>query len=178
MAGQKALEVTGVQKLSLRELSRDLGVSHTAPLRHFADKQALLDALALDGWQKLEASLNGATGRDVTERFTSVGVTYVRFAREHPVLLELMGVAKQRSDVPQELLDAANRARASGPRIIAKAQARGEIIEGDPEQLSLVLYGCIHGLVSMAHQEHCKSHPLEDIVRFAVSHVMTGLRPR
>ena len=51
----------GVGALSLRELARDLGVSHGAPSRHFPDKQALLDALALDGFERLRVDL--ADGR-------------------------------------------------------------------------------------------------------------------
>jgi AcrR family transcriptional regulator len=43
--------------LSLRELSRVVGVSHTSPRRHFADRQALLDALARTGFQRLDATL-------------------------------------------------------------------------------------------------------------------------
>src|SRR3954453_21421902 len=43
--------------LSLRELARQAGVSHGAPRRHFADKQALLDALAVDGFERLGAAL-------------------------------------------------------------------------------------------------------------------------
>ncbi len=46
-AAEKALEARGAQNISLRELSRDVGVSHTSPRRHFANKQALMDALAL-----------------------------------------------------------------------------------------------------------------------------------
>jgi Bacterial regulatory proteins, tetR family len=45
-----AREARGVQHLSLRELSRELGVSHASPQRHFATKQDLIDALALMGF--------------------------------------------------------------------------------------------------------------------------------
>ena len=52
------------EDLSLRELARRAGVSHAAPRRHFADKQALLDALAEDGFSRLGALLSeAATGR-------------------------------------------------------------------------------------------------------------------
>ena len=47
-------------ELSLRELARKVGVSHGAPRRHFADKQDLLDALALDGFQRLGPQLAAA----------------------------------------------------------------------------------------------------------------------
>ena len=54
-AAENALETGGVQGLTLRELSRELGVSHTSPLRHFANKQALLNGLrsaVLRGWAR------------------------------------------------------------------------------------------------------------------------------
>src|ERR1700690_2322989 len=50
----------GVEELSLRELARAVGVSHGAPRRHFPDRQALLDALAEDGVERLGAQLRGA----------------------------------------------------------------------------------------------------------------------
>src|SRR5919202_1039639 len=49
------------EELSLRSLAREVGVSHAAPRRHFADKQALLDALAEDGFERLGAALAAAT---------------------------------------------------------------------------------------------------------------------
>ena len=60
LAGEQALEAGGAQNLSLRELAREVGVSHAAPRRHFPDKQALLDALALSGWERLGAALASA----------------------------------------------------------------------------------------------------------------------
>ena len=48
------------EDLSLRELARRAGVSHAAPRRHFADKQALLDALATDGFERLGRELDAA----------------------------------------------------------------------------------------------------------------------
>ena len=44
-----AQAIVPVQELSLRELACEVGVSHGAPRRHFADRQALLDALAEAG---------------------------------------------------------------------------------------------------------------------------------
>src|ERR1700726_4170865 len=62
-AAEKALETAGAQSISLRELSRELGVSHTSPRRHFADRQALLDALALRGFERFDETLGGAAGK-------------------------------------------------------------------------------------------------------------------
>src|SRR3954453_1156083 len=73
-------------ELSLRELARQVGVSHAAPRRHFAGKQALLDALAEDGFERLgdetQAAVDAA-GRSFRKRLTALARAYVRFATEH-----------------------------------------------------------------------------------------------
>jgi len=50
---ERTLREQGVEQLSLRDLARQAGVSHAAPRRHFADRQALLDALAGAGFARL-----------------------------------------------------------------------------------------------------------------------------
>src|SRR5690349_14243455 len=87
--------------LSLRELARQAGVSHGAPRRHFADKQALLDALALDGFERLGRELRAAiddAGEDFEARLAALAGAYVRFATRHATLLELMFASKHRPD--------------------------------------------------------------------------------
>ena len=54
-AAERTVRERGVQDLSLRELAREIGVSHGAPRRHFPDRQALLDALAESGFERLGA---------------------------------------------------------------------------------------------------------------------------
>ena len=71
------------QELSLRELAREVGVSHGAPRRHFPDRQALLDALAEAGFERLGAELRGAlegAGEDFQARLQATATAYVRFA--------------------------------------------------------------------------------------------------
>src|SRR5277367_2560745 len=65
---ERTVRERGVQELSLRELARDVGVSHGAPRRHFADRQALLDALAEVGFTRLGAELRAAV-EDAGEDF-------------------------------------------------------------------------------------------------------------
>jgi AcrR family transcriptional regulator len=58
-------------------------VSHNAPYRHFADREALLEGLAQQGIEQLEQALAGLSGR-------ALGEAYVRFARAHPQRFRLM----------------------------------------------------------------------------------------
>src|ERR1700716_619769 len=57
---ERTVRERGVQELSLRELAREVGVSHGAPRRHFPDRQALLDALSEAGFARLGAELRTA----------------------------------------------------------------------------------------------------------------------
>ncbi|MEH6790384.1 TetR/AcrR family transcriptional regulator [Parasphingorhabdus sp.] len=78
--------------LGLRALARDLGVSATALYRHFPNKDALLDALALEGLDRLgqsQAEAADAAGGGLPG-FAEVGVTYVEWAVQHPALLRLI----------------------------------------------------------------------------------------
>ena len=47
------LATSGPEALSLRELARALGVSHNAPYKHFTTRDALLAALAAEGFREL-----------------------------------------------------------------------------------------------------------------------------
>ena len=83
----------GAAALSLRELSRTLGVSPAAPAYHFSDKAALVTAIACEGLDQLaEAMAHGAqlVGDDPVDRLTAAGVAYVVFADTHPGHFEVM----------------------------------------------------------------------------------------
>ena len=57
---ERTLREQGIDALSLRDLARQAGVSHAAPRRHFADRQALLDALAASGFARLADEVSAA----------------------------------------------------------------------------------------------------------------------
>lgn len=91
------LRESGVDGLSLRDLARRAGVSHGAPRSHFVDRQALLDALAEAGFQRLTADVRAAMGEpgdDVRARFLRVAGAYVDFAIDDAALMDLMFQAK------------------------------------------------------------------------------------
>lgn len=82
-AAAKLLEKEGRDALSLRDLARRAGVSHNAPYRHFADRQALLAALAAEGFALLAAELEGRPWREQA-------MAYLRFALANPERFTLM----------------------------------------------------------------------------------------
>ncbi len=78
----------GVDALTVAEVGRRVGVSSAAPYKHFADRQALLRALAEEGNRRLGEVLVAATQglTDPREAFRRTGVAYICWAAENPAL--------------------------------------------------------------------------------------------
>ncbi|WP_423918842.1 TetR/AcrR family transcriptional regulator [Frigoribacterium sp. 2-23] len=89
--GRALLIEKGQQAVTVRELARRVGVSHGAPLRHFRDRDAVLDAIAADGFDELRGLLEAARGMGAFEpRFTEYIRAHVRFAQRNGPLMQLM----------------------------------------------------------------------------------------
>lgn len=177
-SAERTLRDKGVAALSLRELARDIGVSHAAPGRHFKDKQALLDALALTGYERLIQALRSAdaTERPLPERLTALARAYLGFAIDHPQLLELMFARKHEPDA--QLADAVERSIGSLTHLVADAQARGELVAGDPERITMVMAASLHGLAALVAGCALPAQEALDGLDDHVHHLLHGLAPR
>jgi AcrR family transcriptional regulator len=90
-AALELLEEGGATALSLRAVARRAGVSPAAPYRHYADREALVSAVAAVGYRDLAERLAAAHPAPSTpEQLASVGVAYVEFALERPALFRMM----------------------------------------------------------------------------------------
>jgi AcrR family transcriptional regulator len=177
-SAERTLAREGAGELSLRALAREVGVSHAAPRRHFADKQALLDALAEDGFERLARELDeamAAAGDSLSEQLAAFAQVYVRFATQHAALLELMFAGKHREE---SLREASNRAFAGVLRVFVTAQAEGEVVAGDPERVGIVALATLHGIAELANNGMLGDADLDDVVDEGVERLLLGLRPR
>jgi AcrR family transcriptional regulator len=180
-AAEQALENGGLPGMSLRELSRELGVTHASPRRHFADKQDLIDALARRGFERMDAVLGRAAankGHNFKTRLTKFARAYVAFALKHPALSALMFDAKHRPGAPKELLQAGDRAFSHGHALLAEGQASGDIVAGDPHRLALVAYASLQGLISISTNGKFKGISLDTLVPEMMERIISGLGPR
>jgi len=175
---EAALEARGIQQLSLRELSRELGVSHASPQRHFATKQELINALAIVGFERLGAATARAAedrGQDFRARLTKAAIAYVEFARKHPALLALMFEAKRQPVIPPELHAALLAAFSHTPRILKEGQETGKITPGDPYRMALTLGAAIQGLVALSLDGKVKGVTLKALVPETIRHFIDGI---
>lgn len=178
-AAESTLREQGADQLSLRELAREVGVSHAAPRRHFPDRQALLDALAVAGFERLEGQLRTAhaeAGEDFTSRLMATVVAYIRFATEDAALLELMFTSKHR-DGAEHMIEAATGSFTLLHELIVQGQKAGELADGDPEKVGIVLFATMQGIATLINGEMVKPELLKGLVDTAVEQFIRGARP-
>lgn len=152
-AGREMLIEEGVAELDLRKVARRVGVSRTAPYRHFADKRALLAAIAEDGFRDLTTVVQEAlaeAGPSARARLTQLLTAYVRFGLAHPARMREMfsGLTIDRMAYP-DLYAASKAAFAPLLRTIAEGQARGELRVMDVEAAAIVCWSQMHGLTML-----------------------------
>ena len=146
------VEAEGPAALSLRAVARRAGVSHGAPARHFADKAALLTAVATEGMRAYHGALTDAlrqAGDSGLARARAAAVTYVRFTIEHP------GASRLASH--RELFDAEDPAFAAAEQAVfelvrstvAAAQREGLAGDVDPTALLIAIWSTLHGLAML-----------------------------
>ena len=175
---EQTVRERGVQELSLRELARGLGVSHGAPRRHFPDRQALLDALAEAGFERLGAELRSAVdgaGDDFQARLQATASAYVRFATDDAAHLELMFAGKH-GEQSEALNEAANRAFAVMLELIEQGQADGALEPGPSERVGLVLFATIQGIAALVTGGMVDAAQLDGLVGDAIAHFLRGSR--
>jgi AcrR family transcriptional regulator len=177
-AAERTMRERGVQELSLRELAREVGVSHGAPRRHFPDRQALLDALAETGFARLRAELRAAVdgaGEDFEARLHETAAAYIRFATADPALLELMFAVKHR-DGAEGLQEAAERAFSVMLELILQGQDEGRLEPGDPERVGLVLFATIQGIAALLTGGMVVAEQLDELLTDSITHFLRGSR--
>jgi AcrR family transcriptional regulator len=187
-AGLKLLSDGGVPALSLRSAAQLAGVSHAAPYRHFRDKDALIAAIAEEGFRMLTARMRlemDACGPEPSLRLRASAWGYVSFARAHPGYFRTMfGRAVREDCAPGE--SSLNAAGQEAYRVlrdqIADGVDRGWLRAGDVDELSLAAWSVVHGLgMLMIEGQLTEAVPDEAAARAITDRMIrlleTGLRP-
>ena len=146
------LDEHGLEGLTLREIARQAGVSHGAPLRHFPSLAALCSAVATEAFRELyeqaAAAMDGA-GDDPRDRLCASGQSYVRFAVGHPGAYNLMFRPDRCDPTDADLQAAGQAAFAQLLFAVAEAQAAGWRPEVHTADLAAIVWSTVHGVAGL-----------------------------
>lgn len=178
-AAEDSLRSHGPAQLSLRDLAREVGVSHGAPRRHFPERQDLLDALAENGYARLGEQIRRAVTSgdpDLAARVRRAASAFARFAMENRALLELMNAAKHRPEatgVPHS----AELAFEPLVDLLREGQERQLLRAGSIEEIGIILYATINGLATLVNNGLVGAERLEELIEIAVGQFLRGTAP-
>ena len=175
---------TGAEGLSLRRLAARLGVSHNAPYMHFPNREALLAAVAEQGFKDFSAhitSVKSPPDADWTTRFIHACQAYVRFGLKHPELLELMFMqhdSEAYPDMHTESMSAFHLLE----NAVAQGQAEGAIAPGDSRFYASTIWSLIHGITVLTARRDTLPTPygkraVDDLVERMLLQLLHGIAP-
>ena len=169
----------GIRALTLRLVGDRLGVSRSALYRHFADKSALLTAVATEGFRMLRVQTTEAWERHGKgpAAFNEMGLAYVRFAVTNPSHYRVMfggfvraaqdaDLSREGSGAFQVLVDA-----------LVALQASGAVRRDDPRRLAQFVWATVHGIAMLAIDGLLERQQtaVDGLVRFANERIRAGI---
>ena len=156
VAAREALETTAPESITLKSLALRLGVSQPAPYRHFASREALLAAVATDGFERFhKALLQAAQSGPAEDAFERSCLAYIDFGRAN------MGVYR--------LMFASGAPRVADPNLARAGETAFNFLlsavsqrapKARAEALAIWIWSSLHGMV-MLMAEGLMSGPLD-----------------
>ena len=150
-AARKLFDEKGIEGVSLRNVAKKIGITPMAIYRHFEDKEALVDALVLDGLAEWSARVEALPPKQGLARIEQIGEAYLDFALKEPRRYEaafLLHSSKARR-YPDDFL--AGRSPAGNAQLSALREmvAQGLIDKDAPVEILVTNAGLSQGLITL-----------------------------
>ncbi|MFB7475029.1 TetR/AcrR family transcriptional regulator [Kitasatospora sp. NPDC056184] len=180
-AAFELLDELGQEKVTMREVARRAGVSAGAPFRHFADRRALMTAVAdraladFERWQRVEMAAAagadpdagagmGAGAGDQRAVLRAVGLGFVRYAIRYPHRFALVRSRVFAPSPQPELRERLSGIDRAYTEVIVADQAAGLLRPGDPALVGLAGQALVYGLAQMIVDGYLPAEKAEEVV--------------
>ena len=179
-AAKAVLESAGIEGLTIRRVAQRAKLSPMAIYRHFADKDALLNALMEDGLAAWESSVRAIRARDPFDWLSALGEAFLDFALTEPHRFDaaffLPAPAARR--FPGDFAAGRSPAIALVMARIDQAKADGRLHEKPTLEIALAIAAFGQGFVSMHRANRFGSeNQFKALYRAALRHLLDSLKP-
>lgn len=176
-AGVEILSKEGIDGLSLRNVAKRAGVSHSAPYAHFKDRQSLIAAISTEGFKQLYAELDAAIlahTDDPQQQLVEGAWAYVQFAMNHMDTFKIMfsGVLEKEKEYPA-FVEISRKTFARVIDVIRACQEAGILRPAPAEVMAVSVWGQVHGVISLALEGQISHNVLDrftlrELVQFGI----------
>jgi AcrR family transcriptional regulator len=157
-AARRIAEVEGWPNVTIRRLAEEIAYSQPVLYSHFDSRDAILAAVAVEGFQELGAAMEKARKRVRSgNSIEAVAAAYMQFATSFPALYEVMfslhlSVVFGEVKTPPELKFVFSQFMELFPRQSAKSEALSKLFPGrsmKSEILSELFWANLHGIAEL-----------------------------
>ncbi len=165
-AAVELIRTKGAEAFTLREVARRAGVSHNAPYRHFRERDELLAAVAIEGYERLRQSMVKAAECATTpsDRLLQCGFGFLQFALGYPEHFKVIFDSPQRYEYP-ETREAGERTFGTLLGYIQECQAAGVLPQVDVRFFGLAYLGLVQGIAKLAVTGRLPSSEVGDVCK-------------
>jgi AcrR family transcriptional regulator len=158
-AALQLAEDGGPQAVSVREAARRAGVSAGAPFRHFADRDALMTAVAEEAQRRfrgeIDRALAEAPASDPLKCFRAFGLAYLRWAMRNPAHFEIISSGRHFDHDGAAALSRDNAELiALTEQMLADAFEKGQLRSGELKQIQITGRALVYGFARMNIDGH------------------------
>jgi AcrR family transcriptional regulator len=151
-AARRLLDKDGAEAVTMRRVASAVGITPMAIYRHYADRTALLNALADVGFRELAARLTKArVSGSIEERLVRMAEIYLDHALENPRLFELMFLERRAGArrFPRDFKKGHSPTANLLEQIVREGMERRELRKDDPWEITFEMGALSHGLVML-----------------------------
>jgi AcrR family transcriptional regulator len=158
----------GLHGFTLREVARRAGVSHTAPYRHFRNRDDVLAAIVEDGFNCLTAKLReaAAKGDNPLDRLQMAGIAYVQFGLDRPEEFHVMFSVELDTDIHASARAAAEASFESLLALVVDCQRAGLLSRYEPRTAARIAWAHVHGITELARRRQFGFKTRKEILDF------------
>lgn len=176
-AGLEILAETGIEGLSLRQVAKRAGVSHTAPYNHFTDKQALLAAISIAGYQQLHDTIERTfqEKKDSPDLIFEIAWAVLLFAKEEPGRYQLLFSHVMEDElIYPEYIETSIGVITLMEEIVRFCQKNGLLPEGEEDILVIRLWSSVHGFINLVLErqlspKHLEKYDLREMLKAVIA---------